>query len=449
MAREMASGRRRLPAAFLALLAAAGTAALVGCGGAGGPAWSTGGPSYNSGYGGGGVGSPGAPGSPRSAVPPPTGVVRGVVEMPVRPSGLSRPVAFLRWLRLGSPAHAEASVARQPVAGARVHLADRGTRQPVSATVTTNERGEFRVEGVTPSNRFSAIASDGRATLEAVVPTLEAGRLEAQVTINEATTIGAAAARLAEEEGLGPEDGVLLAQRIAERQERLQEERPAELPDLTRADEPTDRARQHLLRGADAFVGAALETKERPAAACAVGAAQLLARSQLKLSRRVRLTPAQVEALVAAMLDADARAASADKIAVALRKAGVKPRGEKEVTAEHVGAALGPLRKVFPSLKKAEPAKVPVLAALILAEQAGGPFQITTREQMRSFLKELVGEVEGPREPAKGKPTAAAAKKGKANGNSGAPAPAPAAGKDEEQSPPPPADVVDGDPEAG
>lgn len=398
----------------LLLCLAAGMAAftgslwIAGCGGAGGPTWSSSGPSLGGSHYSGSGGPAGGTG--RGTVPPPAGVVTGVVEVPAPPSDPLRAVTGGPWLRLGTPAHAASATARQPLAGARVALIDRATRQEVSPTVVTNRRGEFRIDRVTPSNRFSLQATDGQVTLEAVIPTLESGSQEVRVSLNEATTIGAEAARLAEEEGIGPEAAVLLAGQIAERQEALQAEQATELPDLTRAEEVVARAREHLLQSANQSLAALLEAKEwsRAQAARALASGQLLARSRFKLSRKVRLTTEQVEALLRALAAEKTRTTSAEKVAAALRKAGVKMKG-KPVTAAQVGTALDSLREPLPCLKATKTDAIPVLAALLLAEQGDTGFQIATREQMKTFLKELVGEApETPAPGDNGKPTTAA-----------------------------------------
>ncbi|MDH7571548.1 MAG: hypothetical protein QHJ73_18380, partial [Armatimonadota bacterium] len=347
-----------------------------------------------SGYGSSVATQPGATStSARAQVPAATGVVYGVVASPAPPRGVRRPLSWLPRVAVVSAAYAQTTLARQPLAGARVRLVDRATRQPVSPAVVANARGEYRIENVTPSNRFCVEATDGEATLSAVVPVTDVGRQEIEVPVHEATTIGAEAARLAEDEGLGPDAAVRLAQHVTERQEKLQAEKPAEVPDLTRPAEITARARAHLVAAADEFFAAALDTKDRVAASWAVAAVQVMARERLRLPSRVRLTPLQVEALANALVQKETRAVSAARVAAALAKAGVKGKEGRAVTPGDVAAALEPLRKPLPSLKDATAEALPVLGALLLAEQGGEvAFQITTREQMRGFLKELVGE---------------------------------------------------------
>ncbi len=380
--------RRALWFPLALLIAAVSAVWLAGCGGAGGPTWSSSGPSYNTGSGYGPSPTDGAGGR---AVPQATGVVRGVVEAPARPGGFQRPVAS--WLRIGAPAHAEAQTVRRPLSGATVSLIDRATRKPVSQSVTANDRGEFRIERITASDRFSVSATDGKITLEAVVPTLEPGREETQIAVNEATTVGAEAARLVEEEGFGPEAALSVARAVAELQEKHQAEHPAELPDLTRTADSVERARKHLLRTADAAVAAALDSKDKDDAWHALASVQVLARTRLKLSRKVRLTPQQGEALAGALVSKENRAAPAEKIAAALKKAGVN---SKAATPDAVWAALEGLHKTVASLKDLKRDQVPVLAALILVERGDGAFRVTTREQMKAFLKELVGEADAP-----------------------------------------------------
>ena len=310
------------------------------------------------------------------------GSVRGRVEIPARPNGLRRPVAWHSWLRLGAPAEAEARIARVPLADARVRLIDRATKENVSTTVTTDARGEFRIDNVAPSPRFSALATDGQVTLEAVLPEA-AGRSEVQVVLNEATTVGAEAARLAEEEGLTPEAGAQLAAYVAALQEERQAEHSAEVPNLSRPEEIQTRARQHLLRAADGALDAALETGERAEAWRAVAAAQIVARHRLKLAKKVRLTPLQGEAIVRALVGKETRTVAPEKLLAALKKAGVKDKEGKPVTTAHLTDALASLQAAFPSLKEVKLEKTPVLVALLLGEQGEGPFQFTTREQMK------------------------------------------------------------------
>lgn len=369
-------------------------------------------------------------------MPPPAGSVRGRVEIPARPNGLRRPVAWHSWLRLGAPAEAEARIARVPLADARVRLIDRATKENVSTTVTTDARGEFRIDNVAPSPRFSALATDGQVTLEAVLPEA-AGRSEVQVVLNEATTVGAEAARLAEEEGLTPEAGAQLAAYVAALQEERQAEHSAEVPNLSRPEEIQTRARQHLLRAADGALDAALETGERAEAWRAVAAAQIVARHRLKLAKKVRLTPLQGEAIVRALVGKETRTVAPEKLLAALKKAGVKDKEGKPVTTAHLTDALASLQAAFPSLKEVKLEKTPVLVALLLGEQGEGPFQFTTREQMKAFLKELVGEVETPNGPTGAKQTVAAG-----TANSAAPAAngAPAAQKEKEGAAPPAAE---------
>jgi len=400
-------------AGFSAVAGLAGALLLVGCGGAGGPTWSSSGPSYPS-------------SSPRSAEPrpgqpaAPVGSVRGIVEMPVRPSGFSRPVALREWLRIGAPAHADARVARSPLVGARVSLVDRASKETVSTTVTTDARGEFRIANVTPSPRFSVRATDGQVTLEAVLPE---GDREVRVTVNEATTVGAEAARIVEDEGVTPEGALRIAAQIAEAQEAYQEEHPAEIPDLSRPADVQTRARQHLARAADAAIAAALDAAERGEAWEAVAAAQFLARANMKLSPKVRLTPLQCEAIVSALAKKEARAVSAEQILAAAKKGGIKRKDGRAITSEDLGAVLETLRKPLPSLKEVKLDKVPVHVALLIFEQNGTGFQVTTREQVKGFLKELVGEVE----PAgKSKPAGSSAAKGKKGSATPASSPKPA-----------------------
>lgn len=397
--------RRNLWVAALAGSAlAAGAAWLAGCGGAGGgPTWSPSGPSYQA------SGTAGPTSGPaRSAAMQPAGIVRGVVEVPVRPSGFERPIALLDWITIGSPACAEQRVSRTPLAGARVYLVDRATGEHVSDVVTTDVKGQFRIEKVTPSNRFSVVATDGQVTVEAVLPPGDAARQDVSVTLNEATTVGAAAALLAEKEGLGPEAATTLAGQITQLQESYQAEHPSEMPDLSRASDAQDRARKHLLRTADAAVAASLETKDKADAWRAVAAGQILARTNFKLPRKVILVPLQAEAIATAVVNKEERSVPVEKMCAALKKAGVKDKDGKAIAAGQVGTALDTLRKALPSLKDVKADKLPVVVAVLVAEQADAPFQITTREQMKAFLKELVGEV--PAVPAKGKAGTATAR---------------------------------------
>lgn len=396
---------------------AAGCAALwlSGCGGAGTPTWSSTGPAYpGSSRSSASLGSVGTPATP-------AGIVRGMVEAPARPTGFARPIALFEWLRIGAPAYAEARLARMPLADARVCLIDRATRETVSTVVTTDAKGEFRIDRVTLSPRFSVRASEGQQTLEAVVP--QGGDQEVRVVVNEATTVGAEAARQAEAEGLSPEGAVLLAQQITEAQEEYQTAHPAEVPDLTRPEEIQARARKHLLRTADAAVAAALKKADKAEAWHAVASAQYVAREKMKLPAKVRLTPAQTEALVSAITREETCAVNTDKLLAALKKGGIKARNGKAVTKDDLTAALASLRETFPSLKEVKLEKVPVLVALLMVEQKDTGFQVTSREQVKGFLKELVGEVD--EKPASSKEKQQASANGKSaeakeKGNGGA-----------------------------
>ena len=223
--------------------------------------------------------------------------------------------------------------------------------------------------------------------------------------------MGAEAARQAEAEGSPRGRGS--AQQITEAQEEYQAAHPAEVPDLTRPEEIQARARKHLLRTADAAVAAALKKADKAEAWRAVASAQYVARAKMKLPAKVRLTPAQTEALVSALTGEETCAVNTNKLLAALKKGGIKARNGKAVTTDDLAAALASLSKTFPSLKEVKLEQVPVIVALLMVEQKDTGFQVTSREQVKGFLKELVGEA--GEKPASAKEKQQAAANGKAS----------------------------------
>ena len=294
-------------------------------------------------------------------------------------------------------------MARQRVRNAVVTAARVGDGTPL-VTTTTDGDGNYTIQitglptGTPVVITVRGQGANGLIRLRACV------RATSGVSgdVDETTTVGADAAEAVAAEGADDDEIIETAQDVENAQEAAEAADPSEVPDLQDSEQARERirerARQRLVANLGDKMAAVLSGQpSRRQAMQAVMASQVYAHRVLGLPVAVRLSRAQVVAVIEQIQAG--RQLTAAEVAALVAAAGVK----SDATDADVTAALAALKArtvLATALADVTDAQIPMVCALLLAEQAGDtsvPFAITTREQMNGFVNALVGsEVAGP-----------------------------------------------------
>lgn len=310
-----------------------------------------------------------------------------------------------RIFTLGSPAEALGAIQRRRVPNATVEVRLVGGQETL-ATTTTDSEGRFEIvlndipAGTLLMVIVQAQGPHGRIQLRAVLR-VHADQTDTLV-INEATTVGAAAAETALHHGADEETAEDAANEVTQEQEATEDDQdPDSIPDLSDTDEArenvNDQANGHLVGNLDTKLQNSMgPNPERRHILQAIMASQVYARVVLGLEPPIRLSRAQVLAL--AQLIQTGKKFTADELVIALAAAGVQSNGNP-VSADDVAAALAALKarpRLSTVLSDVTVSEMPVLVALLLAEQVNDesvPFHISTQEELNLYVNALTGSV--------------------------------------------------------